>query len=108
MNEVVATVQILDRSYSLRIPSEEVSLLQSAAGALDELARNFGTQFPKKDSQDYIAMAAIMRSLQLGRQEQHTHSSCNDDDELRNRLSALDALLDQAFPHSQDAEAKLT
>ena len=94
MDEVTTTVSILGRSYSLRTTADDEPVLRDAAQRIDTMAHDFATQFPRKDSQDLIAMTALLQVVQLVRMEQRPPSS-PDTSDIERRLSALDNLLDE-------------
>lgn len=94
MDEVTTTVSIMGRSYSLRTTTSDEPVLADAARRIDEMARNFAKQFPRKDSQDLIAMAALLQVVQLVRLEKRPAASPALGD-LEGRLVALDNLLDE-------------
>ena len=94
MNEVTATVSILERNYSLRVSENDVQALDSAARRLDEMAKGFGKQFPNKDHQDLITMVALLHEVQFIKLQQRQPQPLPD---IERRLALLDEYLGEAL-----------
>ncbi|MBR1793408.1 MAG: cell division protein ZapA [Bacteroidales bacterium] len=93
MNEITATVTILERNYSLRVAEGDAEILQAAAHRLDEMSRGFGKQFPNKDHQDLITMTALLHEVQLLKLQQRQSAPLAD---IERRLTLLDEYLSEA------------
>ncbi len=65
MKEELISFSILDRTYRLSAMPEQAETICSLARNIDMKARSFVSSFPKFDSQDYIAMAAVMVAMSL-------------------------------------------
>jgi len=94
MNELPATVFILDRPYKLKIDAATEQYLRQAANLIDEQARTYGKMYGHKDRQDLLAMVAltqITKLLQIENKEQYRG------EELDGRLAEIEQLLDTAM-----------
>jgi cell division protein ZapA (FtsZ GTPase activity inhibitor) len=94
MEETTVTVTIMGRNYSLRVASDDREVLMSAAHRLDEMAGNFGQQFPSKDHQDHIAMAALLQEMKLQQLQQRLQNV--DTKAIEQRLQQIDNMLSAA------------
>ncbi len=91
MNELPATVYILDRPYKLKVRPEDEHFLRKAAERIDTQARNYGKMYAYNDRQDLLAMVAltqITQLLELQDKQQFT------DEKLESRLTDINELLD--------------
>lgn len=93
MDEITATVAIMGRNYSLRVAADDKAILENAAHRLDETAETFAKQFPNKDHQDHVAMAALIHEIQLVRLLQGPSAS---NANIEQRLAHIEALLNQS------------
>ena len=92
MNEIPATVHILDRPYKLKINADDEYFLRRAAGLVDEQAKSYGKMYAYNDRQDLLAMVAltqITRLLKLQDRQQFR------DTKLETRLTDINQLLDK-------------
>lgn len=93
MNELPATVYILDRPYKLRVQPRDEEFLRKAAQLIDTQARNYGKMYAHNDRQDLLAMVAltqITQLLELQDKEQYR------DNRLERRLTEINELLSNA------------
>lgn len=92
MNEIPATVHILDRPYKLKINPDDEQFLRCAAELIDAQSKSYGKMYAYNDRQDLLAMVAltqITRLLKLeGRQQVR-------DARLESRLTDINHLLDK-------------
>lgn len=91
MNEIPATVYILDRPYKLKVGPDNEQFLRQAASRIDSQARGYGKLYAYNDRQDLLAMVALTQVtelLQLQNREQFV------DSELGARLTEINNLLD--------------
>ena len=65
MNEIPATVYILDRPYKLKIEPDDEQFLRGAARLIDSQAKNYGKMYAFGDRQDLLAMVALTQITQL-------------------------------------------
>ena len=92
MNDIPATVHILDRPYKLRINSDDEQYLRRAAELIDSQSKSYGKMYAYNDRQDLLAMVAltqITRLLKLEGRQQFR------DTKLETRLSDINHLLDK-------------
>ena len=92
MNDIPATVHILDRPYKLRINSDDEQYLRRTAELIDSQSKSYGKMYAYNDRQDLLAMVAltqITRLLKLEGRQQFR------DTKLETRLSDINHLLDK-------------
>ena len=92
MNDIPATVHILDRPYKLRISPDDEQYLRRAAELIDSQSKSYGKMYAYNDRQDLLAMVAltqITRLLKLEGRQQYR------DTKLESRLSDINHLLDK-------------
>ena len=65
MNELPATVYILDRPYKLKVRPDDEHFLRKAAESIDSQARSYGKMYAYNDRQDLLAMVALTQITQL-------------------------------------------
>ena len=65
MNEISATVYILDKPYKLKVKPEDEHFLRSAAQLIDSQARDYGKMYAINSQQDLLAMVALTQVTQL-------------------------------------------
>ena len=92
MNEIPATVYILDRPYKLKITPDEENQLRRAAELINSQAKSYGKMYAYGDNQDLLAMVALSQitlllKLQDKQQFRDTH--------LEDRLTIINQLLDK-------------
>ncbi|RMG84270.1 MAG: cell division protein ZapA [Bacteroidetes bacterium] len=85
------TVTIAGRAYPLKISTRDEATIRKIVKEINEKINRFQLNYPKKDKQDCLAMAALTYAvdLQVARQKPTTP-----DEELSRKLSQLDKLLD--------------
>ena len=72
MNELPATVYILDRPYKLKVRPDDEHFLRKAAETIDSQARSYGKMYAYNDRQDLLAMVALTQITQLLEQRLYT------------------------------------
>ncbi|MBR2959476.1 MAG: cell division protein ZapA [Bacteroidales bacterium] len=92
METVAASVNILGRTYRLRVAAEDEAALRKAADAIEAQARQYGQQYAYNDHQDLIAMVALTQITQLTKIQDSLRYK---DTDLAQRLVAIDGVLDQ-------------
>ncbi len=65
METISASVNILGRTYKLRVASEDEEALRKAAEAIDTQAKSYGKMYAYNDHQDLLAMVALTQITQL-------------------------------------------
>ena len=81
-----------DRSYRVRIESRDEEKVRLLIKKINDQLLEFKTKFAGKDMQDYIAMVLLWFVT-----EQQVGQINPDLEQVNDRLSALEALLDQPF-----------
>ena len=92
METIAASVNILGRTYRLRVAPEDEAALRKAADAIETQARQYGQQYAYNDHQDLIAMVALTQITQLTKIQDSLRYK---DTDLAQRLVAIDGVLDQ-------------
>ena len=99
MNEIPATVYILDRPYKLKVNPATEQALRKAAALIDSQAKSYGKMYGHQDRQDLLAMVALTQLTQL---LQFQESQQARDSRLQQQLGNIDALL-SSMPQTNPA-----
>lgn len=91
MNELPATVYILDRPYKLKVRPDDEQFLRKAAEQIDSQAREYGKMYAYNDRQDLLAMVALTQITKLLQLQDHEQFM---DKELESKLTDINNLLD--------------
>jgi len=91
MNELPATVYILDRPYKLKVRPDDEHFLRKAAETTDSQARSYGKMYAYNDRQDLLAMVALTQITQLLELQDRLQYK---DTKLASRLTDINELLD--------------
>jgi cell division protein ZapA (FtsZ GTPase activity inhibitor) len=91
MNELPATVYILDRPYKLKVRPDDEHFLRKAAETIDSQARSYGKMYAYNDRQDLLAMVALTQITQLLELQDRLQYK---DIKLASRLTDINELLD--------------
>lgn len=91
MNELPATVKILDRPYKLKVKPEAEQYLRKAAELIDSQAKSYGKMYAYNDRQDLLAMVALTQITQLLEIQDRQQFR---DTKLETRLTEINQLLD--------------
>jgi cell division protein ZapA len=83
-------ISIADRVYPLTIEPGQEQGLRKAAKSIDGLIKKFERSYAVRDKQDVLAMCALQFASQI---EQQSIEKEETNEEIANRLQALDALL---------------
>ena len=92
METVSASVNILGRTYKLRVASEDEGALRKAASVIDAQAKSYGKQYAYNDHQDLLAMVALTQITQLTKIQDSLRYK---DTDLAQRLQSIDSVLEQ-------------
>lgn len=84
-------ISIADRVYPLTIHSAQEEGLRAAAKQIEEMIRKFEENYAVRDKQDVLAMCALQFAAQV---EQKKIDSSQDNEEIQERILALDKLLE--------------
>jgi cell division protein ZapA len=92
MNEITINIIIAERTYKLRIQSEEEERVRKAAALINDRIKAYANAYAYKDHQDLLAMTAI----QLATAESVLKDELVfKDNRLDEKLHQLDALLSE-------------
>lgn len=89
-NALKIKLNIADRVYPLTIQPEQEEGLRKAARKIEEMIKRFEQSYAVRDKQDVLAMCALQFAAQV---EQKGIDNRNDQQEVEERLSALNQLL---------------
>ena len=92
MNEIPATVHILNRPYRLKTNTDEEHFLRRAAELIDSQAKSYGRMYAYGDGQDLLAMVALTQITQLLKLQD---KQLFRDTRLEGRLTEINRLLDK-------------
>ncbi len=87
METISASVNILGRTYKLRVASEDEEALRKAAEAIDTQAKSYGKMYAYNDHQDLLAMVALTQITQLTKIQDSLRFK---DTDLAQRLQSTD------------------
>ncbi|MCB9285275.1 MAG: cell division protein ZapA [Lewinellaceae bacterium] len=85
------TVLIGGRPYPLKIQSSDESVIRRIVRDVNEMVNKFQLNYPNRDKQDCLAMAALALAIDLDKALQ----AAKHDPQLPEQLEQLDQLLDQ-------------
>lgn len=88
---VQASVNILGRTYRLRVATGDEAALRKAAAAIETQAKQYGEMYAYNDHQDLLAMVALTQITQLTKMQDQLRFK---DTDLAQRLLAIDDVLD--------------
>jgi cell division protein ZapA (FtsZ GTPase activity inhibitor) len=91
MDTVSASVNILGRTYRLRVAAEDEAALRKAAAAIEGQAKQYGQQYAYNDHQDLLAMVALTQITQLTKMQDSLRFK---DTDLAQRLQSIDTVLE--------------
>ncbi len=100
METVSASVNILGRTYKLRVAAEDEEALRKTAEAIDSQAKNYGKMYAYNDHQDLLAMVALTQITQLTKIQDSLRFK---DTDLAQRLQNIDSVLEQILHPTQNS-----
>ncbi|MBP3763531.1 MAG: cell division protein ZapA [Bacteroidales bacterium] len=100
METVAASVNILGRTYKLRVAAEDEEALRKAADAIGTQAKNYGQMYAYNDHQDLLAMVALTQITQLTKIQDSLRYK---DTTLEQRLQSIDSVLEQILHPTQNS-----
>jgi cell division protein ZapA (FtsZ GTPase activity inhibitor) len=92
METVSVSVNILGRTYKLRVAPNDVECLQKAAQTIDNQARSYSKQYAYNDHQDLLAMVALTQITQSTKIQDTLR---NKETAISQRLHSIDSVLEQ-------------
>ena len=100
METVSASVNILGRTYKLRVAAEDEEALRKAAEAISVQAKSYGQMYAYNDHQDLLAMVALTQITQLTKIQDSLRFK---DTDLAQRLNTFDSIMEQILHPSQNS-----
>lgn len=100
METVSASVNILGRTYKLRVAAEDEEALRKAAEAISVQAKNYGQMYAYNDHQDLLAMVALTQITQLTKIQDSLRFK---DTDLAQRLNTIDSVMEQILHPTQSS-----
>lgn len=100
MEIVSASVNIMGRTYKLRVAAEDEAALRKAAEIIDTQAKGYGKQYAYNDHQDLLAMVALTQITQLTKIQESLRTKEAD---FGKRLQAVDSVLEQILHPTQNS-----
>ena len=91
METVSASVNILGRTYRLRVAASDEAALRKAAQAIETQAKQYGGMYAYNDHQDLLAMVALTQITQLTKIQDSLRYK---DTDLAERLQSIDSVLE--------------
>ena len=91
METVQVSVNILGRTYRLRVAASDEAALRKAASAIESQAKQYGNMYAYNDHQDLLAMVALTQITQLTKIQDSLRFK---DSDLEQRLMSIDQVLD--------------
>ena len=92
MNELPATIHILDRPYNMRINADDEQFLRETGAWIDSQAKEYAKMYAYNDRQDLLAMVALTQITQLLKLQ---HKQQFRDTRLEGKLTEINQLLDR-------------
>jgi cell division protein ZapA (FtsZ GTPase activity inhibitor) len=100
METVSASVNILGRTYKLRVAAEDEEALRKAAEAISVQAKSYGQMYAYNDHQDLLAMVALTQITQLTKIQDSLRFK---DTDLAQRLNTIDSIMEQILHPTQNS-----
>ena len=94
-------VIVADRTYPMKVKPEEEEMVRNAAKEVNEKIKEFQVQYGTNDKQDFLAMTALMYSVDLHSKEEQTQEG---DSQLSQKLDQLDKTLDNFLDNNETQE----
>ncbi|MDY5969125.1 MAG: cell division protein ZapA [Bacteroidales bacterium] len=92
MEDQPVTVNILGRSYKLKISPDDEAYLRQAADNINSQAKEYGRHFGYNDFQDLLTMVALGQITELVKMKASLNYK---DDGLLEKLANIDKMLDE-------------
>jgi len=96
MGDISIKINIIDRTYPLRIKAEEEEYVRKAAKLINDKATFFNSNFSVKDRVDGLAMAALEFTVDAVKQSQINHQINDepiDTSLIENKINEIESLL---------------
>ena len=93
-------MNIMGRTYRLRVAASDEAALRKAATAIETQARQYGQQYAYNDHQDLLAMVALTQITQLTKIQDSLRYK---DTDMAQRLMSIDQVLDGILHPDQNS-----
>ena len=100
METVPVSVNILGRTYKLRVAAVDEAALRKAAEAIGYQAKQYGNMYAYNDHQDLLAMVALTQITQLTKIQDSLRYK---DTDLAQRLQSIDNVLEEILHPTQNS-----
>lgn len=100
METISVSVNILGRTYRLRVAAADEAALRKAAEAIENQAKQYGNMYAYNDHQDLLAMVALTQITQLTKIQDSLRFK---DTDLAQRLQSIDNVLEEILHPTQNS-----
>ncbi len=100
METVAVSVNILGRTYRLRVAPSDEEALRKAAQAIESQSKQYGNMYAYNDHQDLLAMVALTQITQLTKMQDSLRYK---DTDMAERLQSIDSILDKILHPTQNS-----
>lgn len=100
METIAASVNIMGRTYKLRVAPGDEAALRQAAQQIEQQAKQYGSIYAYNDYQDLLAMVALTQTTQLTKIKEQLRYK---DTDLAERLQSIDAILEGILHPAQNS-----
>lgn len=91
MESISVSVNILGRTYRLRVAPDDEAALRKAAQAIENQSKQYGNMYAYNDHQDLLAMVALTQITQLTKIQDSLRFK---DTDMAQRLQSIDSVLE--------------
>ncbi|MCR5445401.1 MAG: cell division protein ZapA [Bacteroidales bacterium] len=104
MESVSVSVNILGRTYRLRVAAGDEAALRKAALTIESQAKQYGNMYAYNDHQDLLAMVALTQITQLTKIQDSLRYK---DTDLAERLQSIDNVLEGILHPTTESQNSL-
>lgn len=105
MEAVSVSVNILGRTYRLRVSPSDEAALRKAAQSIESQCKQYGNMYAYNDHQDLLAMVALTQITQLTKIQDSLRFK---DTDLAQRLQSIDDVLEGILHPNRETVAEAT
>jgi len=91
-------VNVADRFYPLKVEREDEEKIRKAARMINEKVMQYKQRYTDKDTQDFLAMAALQYVIRLNEEEEK-----NNDNQIPKALNELIQKIDSVLTNKSDS-----
>jgi len=100
METVAVAVNILGRTYRLRVAASDEEALRKAAQTIESQSKQYGSMYAYNDHQDLLAMVALTQITQLTKMQDSLRYK---DTDMAERLQSIDSILEGILHPTQNS-----